>query len=96
MKIQEAWEALKTEEGVMKYRSKLQSNTETCKVYYNELDLDDMEYIEEEDRYIYECRCGDTLSVTTDQLEQGIEIIHCNGCSLSLSLVYEVIHESSE
>lgn len=93
MKIQEAWEVLKTEDGRKNYKSSLQSRTETCNISYNELDLDEMEYIDEEDRYVYECRCGDMFSVTTEQLEQGIDIIHCKGCSLSMSLQYEVVSE---
>lgn len=39
--------------------------------------------------YTYPCRCSGTYVVTRGQLESGIEILNCDGCSERCRVEYE-------
>ncbi|KAJ3257341.1 Diphthamide biosynthesis protein 4 [Boothiomyces macroporosus] len=58
-----------------------------------DVDLDDMEYNDENSTYRYDCRCGGMYIVTEDQLEDGIAGVECNQCSLCVKLHYQLAEE---
>lgn len=89
VELQNAWEILKGNDKRKAYDLEQLKNV-SASMSLSELDLDDMEYIEDEEKYISQCRCGNEYSVTLDQLEEGIEILQCPGCSLSVILMYQI------
>ena len=56
--------------------------------YYEEVELDDMEYDEEEQAYFYPCPCGDKFFITVEDLQDGEEIGTCPSCSLEIRVLY--------
>lgn len=43
--------------------------------------------------YGYPCRCGDDITISEDELERGVEIVECTGCSLRAKIVYFVVED---
>ncbi|BGP49164.1 Diphthamide biosynthesis protein 4 [Rhodotorula kratochvilovae] len=43
--------------------------------------------------YTHPCRCSSQFKVTREQLEEGVEVITCEGCSERCRVEYEVIEE---
>ena len=58
--------------------------------YFNEISLDEFNEEDDGQLYTYNCRCGEYYKITIDDLEQGLEIYYCSGCSESLRVLYEV------
>jgi diphthamide biosynthesis protein 3 len=54
--------------------------------FYDEVEIEDMEYNEEEETYYFPCPCGDRFQITLEELQQGDEIAHCPSCSLIIRL----------
>jgi diphthamide biosynthesis protein 3 len=54
--------------------------------FYDEVEIEDMEYNEEEQTYYFPCPCGDRFQITLEELQQGDEIAHCPSCSLIIRL----------
>jgi diphthamide biosynthesis protein 3 len=50
--------------------------------YYDEIEIEDMEYNEDEETYYFPCPCGDKFQITNQELMNGDEIAHCPSCSL--------------
>jgi diphthamide biosynthesis protein 3 len=50
--------------------------------FYDEIEIEDMEFNEEEETYYFPCPCGDKFQITLEELRQGDEIAHCPSCSL--------------
>jgi diphthamide biosynthesis protein 3 len=50
--------------------------------FYDEIEIEDMEYIEEEEIYYFPCPCGDKFQISRNDLVNGDEIAHCPSCSL--------------
>ena len=46
--------------------------------------------------YTHPCRCSGTFVVTTAQLEQGVELVQCDGCTERCKVEYEVVEEEEE
>jgi len=58
------------------------------KGYYDEVDIDDMDWNEETRTYTSPCPCGDMFVVTEDQLFNGETIAKCPSCSLVIKVIY--------
>ena len=56
---------------------------------YDEVDLADMEWDEEDLAYFYPCPCGDLFRITRDELEDGEEVARCPSCSLIVRVIYD-------
>ncbi|KAI9612603.1 hypothetical protein H4Q26_007760 [Puccinia striiformis f. sp. tritici PST-130] len=41
------------------------------------------------DRFVFPCRCGGQFLISEDQMEADIEIIGCDGCSLTVKVEYQ-------
>ncbi len=46
--------------------------------------------------YTHPCRCSGTFVITTPQLEHGIELVQCDGCTERCRVEYEVLEEEEE
>lgn len=61
-----------------------------------EVDLDDMEYNEDEASFSLVCRCSGDYVITEDELEAGIDVVGCNNCSLRIRVLYDVVEDEEE
>ena len=52
--------------------------------FYDEVEIEDMEFDEENGIYTFPCPCGDKFQISLEELAQGDEIAHCPSCSLSI------------
>ncbi|KAI8848911.1 CSL zinc finger-domain-containing protein [Chytridium lagenaria] len=57
--------------------------------FYDEVEIEDMDFDEDQKTYFYPCPCGDRFQITLDQLKDGEEIGHCPSCSLIIRVIYE-------
>ncbi|XP_067615420.1 diphthamide biosynthesis protein 3 [Eurosta solidaginis] len=58
-------------------------------VYHDEVEIEDMEYDEEEEIYYYPCPCGDRFQITKEELVEGEEVATCPSCSLIIKVIYD-------
>jgi len=56
--------------------------------FYDEIEIEDMEFNEETDTYYYPCPCGDKFQITTQQLTDGEDVAKCPSCSLIIRVIY--------
>ena len=56
---------------------------------YDDVKLEDMEYVEDEDSYFYPCPCGDRFVISVDELFDGEDIARCPSCSLRIKVLYD-------
>ncbi|KAJ3369830.1 Diphthamide biosynthesis protein 4 [Allomyces arbusculus] len=70
------------------------------------VDLDDMvphyapgvdEDNDDEDpsSWTHACRCGGEFSVTVEDLDQGVSVVQCSGCTLRCRIVYYTVDENA-
>ncbi|KAK5577996.1 hypothetical protein RB653_002944 [Dictyostelium firmibasis] len=80
---------------IIAYTTKLDSTS-----FYDEIDIEDMDFNEEERIFYYPCPCGDRFRITEEEILQGEEIAICPSCSLLLKVIYSpedfVIEEEEE
>lgn len=57
--------------------------------FYDEIEIEDMEYIEELQTFYYPCPCGDKFEITLEDLECGEEVARCPSCSLIIKVIYD-------
>lgn len=53
------------------------------------LDLDDMTFDPAQGSYKSPCRCGGCYVVSNDDLEEGVEVVCCSTCTLSIRILYQ-------
>eukprot|EP00002_Diphylleia_rotans_P000663 TRINITY_DN10339_c0_g1_i1.p1 TRINITY_DN10339_c0_g1~~TRINITY_DN10339_c0_g1_i1.p1 ORF type:complete len:149 (+),score=30.15 TRINITY_DN10339_c0_g1_i1:71-517(+) len=93
--IQAAWEALRSEDLRAEYDRQLKAERAKAKApLHDEIDLDDMDFDEETEVYLYPCRCGDRYRVLIKDLEAGYHVFSCSGCSFSIHVTYQEITEN--
>lgn len=51
------------------------------------------ELLDEPAYYTHPCRCSSEFRITREELEAGVEIITCDGCSERCRVEYEVVEE---
>eukprot|EP01132_Coremiostelium_polycephalum_P007552 gene7552-9286_t len=56
--------------------------------FYDEIEIEDMEFDEDERVFYYPCPCGDRFKITEEEILAGEEIAKCPSCSLLLKVVY--------
>lgn len=61
-----------------------------------EVDLDEMEYNEEDRSFSLVCRCSGDYVITEDELETNIDVVGCNNCSLRIRVLYDVVEEEDQ
>ncbi|KAI8997146.1 diphthamide biosynthesis protein Dph3 [Pilobolus umbonatus] len=57
--------------------------------FYDEVEIEDMDFNEEEQLYTYPCPCGDRFEIYVDDLRDGEDIARCPSCSLMLRVIYD-------
>ena len=82
LSVQRAWERLKSRYDAQARAAPPQ-----------EVDLDDMIFDEANQLFSYRCRCGETIVVTCNALEQGHNQTSCPNCSLRISVAYEIDYQ---
>ena len=56
---------------------------------YDEVDIYDMEYDDDDECYYYPCPCGDRFFITRIDLSIGLDIAHCPSCTLKIKVVFD-------
>ncbi len=56
--------------------------------FYDEIELEDMFYDEDEEFYYYPCPCGDNFIFKKDDIIDGEEIAYCPSCPLKIKVIY--------
>lgn len=56
---------------------------------YDEIEIEDMEWKEDERAFYYPCPCGDRFSVSLAELLEGEDIARCPSCSLRIRVVFD-------
>ncbi|VDM31287.1 unnamed protein product [Hydatigera taeniaeformis] len=59
-------------------------------VLHDEIEIEDMEYDEDEQLYHYPCPCGDRFEIYKADLEMGEDIARCPSCSLIIRVIYDL------
>jgi diphthamide biosynthesis protein 4 len=60
------------------------------------ISLDNFTVSEETSSWHHVCRCGAAYSITNDELERGVHLVGCEGCSEVIWVGYEVVEDDSE
>ncbi|KAI8393960.1 uncharacterized protein BYT42DRAFT_552884 [Radiomyces spectabilis] len=96
-RILKAWEVLRNAEKRRQYDLELKASRSRQQISINaEIDLDDMEYDEENRVYFSPCRCSGFYEITENDLERGVEIVGCDLCSLRVRILYDVVEDDGE
>ncbi|OAC98736.1 hypothetical protein MUCCIDRAFT_43429, partial [Mucor lusitanicus CBS 277.49] len=53
------------------------------------VEIEDMDYDEEQDSYTYPCPCGDKFIISSDELIDGLDVAQCPSCSLVIKVIYD-------
>ena len=87
--IQKAWDTLRDPEMRKVYDSSLEEalKKSTGRGAITEIDLDDMEY--DGTSFYAPCSCGSNIYVTEDDLDDDLDMFPCEGCSMTLRVLYE-------
>jgi len=57
--------------------------------FYEEIEIEDMDYVEEELMYYYPCPCGDKFRISLEELYDGEDVGHCPSCTLRIKIIFE-------
>ena len=56
---------------------------------YEEVEIEDMHWNEEELAYTYPCPCGDKFSIDLEDLYDGEDVASCPSCTLRIRVIFE-------
>ena len=56
---------------------------------YDEIEIEDMQFDEKLQIYIYPCPCGDKFSITLEDLLDGEDVANCPSCTLRIRVIYD-------
>lgn len=56
--------------------------------YYDEVELEDLDFEEDEQMFYYPCPCGDRFEISLEELLDGDDIARCPSCTLILKVKY--------
>eukprot|EP01115_Flamella_aegyptia_P009901 TRINITY_DN42848_c0_g2_i1.p1 TRINITY_DN42848_c0_g2~~TRINITY_DN42848_c0_g2_i1.p1 ORF type:complete len:88 (+),score=21.16 TRINITY_DN42848_c0_g2_i1:33-296(+) len=72
------------------------SEDEEIEGFYDEIEIEDMEYDEDLETFFYPCPCGDRFQITLEELQEGEEIGRCPSCTLIIRVIYDEIELEEE
>lgn len=49
---------------------------------YDEVEIDDLTYLQDIQTFFYDCPCGDKFRITLEELQSGYNIAECPSCTL--------------
>ncbi|WVQ74547.1 hypothetical protein IAR50_004148 [Cryptococcus sp. DSM 104548] len=81
------------EEGPHVFRHISLDEFEPCYASTMFAKAEEIEDEEEPTHFVHPCRCGGEFLITTDQLEQGVDVVGCEGCGEWVRVGYEVVEE---
>ncbi|KAJ3271427.1 Diphthamide biosynthesis protein 3 [Terramyces sp. JEL0728] len=58
--------------------------------FYDEIEIEDFEYNEEEEIFYFPCPCGDKFQISRQDLADEIDVATCPSCSLIIRVIYDV------
>jgi hypothetical protein len=61
--------------------------------FYDEVEIEDMQFDEEEEMYTYPCPCGDKFQISLEDLKAGDEVATCPSCSLIIRVIHDLAEE---
>jgi hypothetical protein len=56
---------------------------------YDEIEIDDLDFEEDDQTFYYPCPCGDKFRITVAQLQDGELIATCPSCSLQIKIIFD-------
>ena len=56
---------------------------------YDEIEIEDLDWVEKLGTFYYPCPCGDRFQITLEELLMGEEIARCPSCSLTIRVIYD-------
>jgi diphthamide biosynthesis protein 3 len=59
--------------------------------FYDEIEIEDMEFDEDDQTFYYPCPCGDRFQLTMAEIEQGEEVARCPSCTLRIRVIYDEV-----
>lgn len=62
--------------------------------FYDEVEIEDMEYDEDNKIFYYPCPCGDRFQITLEEIEDGEEVGRCPSCTLIIKVIYDEVCNS--
>jgi diphthamide biosynthesis protein 3 len=57
--------------------------------YYEEVEIEDLDFDEKKQIYTYPCPCGDKFSIRLDELHDGEDVATCPSCTLRIKVIYD-------
>lgn len=57
--------------------------------FYDEIEIEDMDFNEDDQIYTYPCPCGDKFEISVDDLRDGDDVARCPSCSLIIRVIYD-------
>ena len=89
VRVRLAYDVLKEPETRAEHDAQLLRREMEGSQLYNTLDLDDMEYDEAAAAYVSPCqKCGDVLTISDADLEEGYDEVECPSCTLNVRIMY--------
>ncbi|KAK8799721.1 hypothetical protein WA158_006269 [Blastocystis sp. Blastoise] len=82
--IQEAWQTLSDTKKREQYDQTFFSNINDIGIS-DEIKLDEFSF--DGENYVFNCRCGGTYEITQQDIDEGIELIECDNCSLIIKVI---------
>jgi len=64
--------------------------------YYDEVEIEDMQWDEEKRVFHYPCPCGDRFEISRKQLANYEDVATCPSCSLIIRVVYDPLDFEDE
>ena len=59
--------------------------------FYDEVELEDMEYDPTLEIYHYPCPCGDRFEISLGDMRDGEEVARCPSCSLEIMVIFDLV-----
>eukprot|EP01041_Mallomonas_annulata_P000656 gene655-1268_t len=57
---------------------------------YDEIEIEDMRYLDDEEIFYYPCPCGDKFSISLEELLDGEDIATCPSCTLRIRVIFDI------
>jgi diphthamide biosynthesis protein 3 len=59
--------------------------------FYDEIEIEDMEWDKDLQIYHYPCPCGDRFEISLSEMLEGEDVAVCPSCSLMIKVIFEVV-----
>jgi len=57
--------------------------------FYDEIEIEDMDFDDDKQTFFYPCPCGDKFQITLNEILDGEEVARCPSCSLIIRVIYD-------